>query len=477
LTQEQTGPDGQVKPFVWNKSSFPNQFVPHAPHPPQRLFLDLECREALYGGAAGGGKSDTILMGAAEFFEVPNYAALILRKSYADLALPGALMDRAAEWFTGSGAKWQQDSHTWSYPGKGSITFGYLEIPKHRYRYQSSEFQNISFDELTQFEEDDWTYMSTRLRRLRTVEVPLKQRGASNPGGLGHSWVKRRFITEGAEKGRVFIPAKVKDNPSLRVEEYEKTLSELPPVLRAQLLEGNWDVTEGGKVISRSWFTQFLPGRPWTPVRVRAWDLAATTDGKRTCGVLMSRTPDGLFNIEHVIKFQKRPGERDEIIKQTAEGDGDNVTILIEEEPASGGIAQNDHLHLTLAKWHVESIRVGGGSNDKVLRAGPFSAMAHRGFVRLVEGGDWITEYLDELDVFPDGKYMDQVDATTLAYNYLAANSPPDFSHRGTPAEPGSQDEDEDAPRVHNPLGDFRRGDRNRIGRDWIRGRRLHGES
>lgn len=438
--------------------------------------MDLTCREALYGGAAGGGKSDAILMDALQNIEVPGYAALLFRRTFADLALPGALMDRASEWLAGSGMKWNNEMHTWNLHGKGSLTFGYLEIPKHRYRYQSSEFQYIGFDELTQFEEDDWTYLSTRLRQVKTMKLPLKMRGGSNPGGLGHAWVKQRFITEGPKFGRTFIPAKVRDNPSLSVEEYEQTLSDLPPVLRAQLLEGNWDVTEGGKVISRAWFQKPIDGRMWTPKRVRSWDLAATTDGKRTCGVLMSQTPDGLYNIEHVVKGKWRPGERDRVVLQTAESDGDNVEILIEEEPGSGGIAQNDHLHLALGKWAVRSIRVGGGSNDKVVRAGPFASAAFRGFVRHVLG-DWNTEYFDELDIFPDGKYMDQVDATTLAYNYLAATSPPDASNLGTEGIDTAGLEDDDGPRVHNPLKDFVR-DRSRLSRDWVRGRgRIHGES
>src|SRR5688572_30454080 len=83
-----------------------NPFIPHNPTPPQLAFLGLHhdapsdsVFEALYGGAAGGGKSDCLLMAAAQHVHVPGYAALILRRTFQDLALPGAIMDRAISWW------------------------------------------------------------------------------------------------------------------------------------------------------------------------------------------------------------------------------------------------------------------------------------------------------------------------------------------------------------------------------------------
>lgn len=73
-------------------------FVPHDPTPRQAAFLLLECLEAFYGGAGGGGKSDALLMAALYYADIPGYNALIIRRSLADLAMPSALMDRAHEW-------------------------------------------------------------------------------------------------------------------------------------------------------------------------------------------------------------------------------------------------------------------------------------------------------------------------------------------------------------------------------------------
>jgi hypothetical protein len=209
----------------------------------QAAFLCLDCLEAGYGGAAGGGKSDAILAAALQYVDVPGYAALILRRSFSDLALPGAAMARSKEWLTGR-AKWNEREKTWSFTGGSSLTFGYLESETDVYRYQSSEYQFIGFDELTQFSESQYRYLFSRLRRVSAIDVPLRMRWASNPGGVGHGWVKRRFIDEPAP-GVVFVPARVSDNPGLEADEYVESLSHLPETIRAQLLEGDWGAFEG----------------------------------------------------------------------------------------------------------------------------------------------------------------------------------------------------------------------------------------
>lgn len=221
-----------------SESSGSQRWCPHDPTPKQRLFLDLDCLEALYGGAAGGGKSDALLMDALAFSDVPGYSALLLRRTYTDLALPGAIMDRSHEWLAGTAAHWTDKDKRWTFPSGATLVFGYLDGPRDHFRYMSSEFQYIGFDEVTQFEERHYTYLFSRLRRTRGVEVPLRQRCATNPGGIGHDWVKRRFIDEPAE--RQFIPARLDDNPYLDAVEYERSLANLDPITWKQLREGAW---------------------------------------------------------------------------------------------------------------------------------------------------------------------------------------------------------------------------------------------
>lgn len=233
----------------WKRSA---TFVPHEPWPRQKAFLDLDCLEALYGGAAGGGKSDALLMAALQYVHIPGYAALLLRRTYADLALPEAIMDRSKAWLMGSGAEWNDRDKRWTFPAGSTLNFGYMDTDRDRYRYQSAAFQFIGWDEATQFPESWYTYMFSRLRRPTSTEdalarVPLRMRGATNPGGIGHKWVKRRFI-DPTTAIAPFVPAKLEDNPSVDQAAYLESLEKLDPTTRMQLRDGVWVQNSGGLV-------------------------------------------------------------------------------------------------------------------------------------------------------------------------------------------------------------------------------------
>lgn len=235
------------------------RYVPddHRPHPRQHAFLWLNCFEALYGGAAGGGKSDALLMAALQYVDQAGYAALLLRKTFSDLALPGAIMDRSKQWLAGTDARWSELEKTWSFPRGGRLTFGFLQTTNDKYRYQGSEWDFVGFDEATQFDEDDYVYLASRIRKIEGNPIPSRLRAASNPGGRGHEWVKRRFVqrqprpndaedTPERCAARRFIPAKLDDNPSLNQTAYREALSLLDPQTRLQLLNGDWDARQPG---------------------------------------------------------------------------------------------------------------------------------------------------------------------------------------------------------------------------------------
>lgn len=228
----------------------------YPPSVPQGLLLSLPHLEAFYGGAAGGGKTDLLLRAALQYADVPGYKALLLRRTYPELAQAGGLMDRSQAWLAGR-ARWNEQKHRWTFPSGAVLDFGYLHRSTDRYRYQGAEYDFIGFDELTHFDEADYRYLFSRLRRAADSKIPPRMRSGSNPGGRGHRWVKRRFIdkqpnpddpTDTPEKcaQRIFVPARLADNPGIDTEEYRRALDELDQETRQQLLDGDWNAREPG---------------------------------------------------------------------------------------------------------------------------------------------------------------------------------------------------------------------------------------
>src|SRR3990167_10744212 len=172
-------------------------------------FLRCPADGGLYGGQGGAGKSEGILIGGIGDNEVGvmrnvNWKALLLRKTMPELE--GTLIQRAKALFYG---KWKYDSvkHRGYFPDGGMIRFGHLEKDTDKYIYQSDEFNYIGFDELTHFPEPDYLYLFSRLRTTDS-RIRCKVRGATNPGGRGHAWVKNRFIQD-EKTGKKYDPMKL----------------------------------------------------------------------------------------------------------------------------------------------------------------------------------------------------------------------------------------------------------------------------
>lgn len=398
-----------------------NKYITTTPTINQSAFLLLTCKEALFGGAAGGGKSETLLTAGLQYVDVPGYAALILRRTYADLALPGALMDRAHERLDGTDAHWSEQDKTWTFPGGATLTFGYLQAENDKYRYQSSEFQYIAFDELTQFTQTQYTYMFSRLRRREGSPVPLRMRAGSNPGGTGHQWVKQRFIVEGRTKGRVFIPSKLSDNPHIDQAAYIASLGELDSVTKQRLLDGDWEVGEAGSKFDKTWF-EVVEHAPSDLKTVRYWDLAGTEvspsspDPDWTSGLKLGRSVDGIYYVLDVQRCRKKALGVEQLVRHTASRDGRDVRIGIEQEPGSSGKAVVDrYVREVLDGYPVKGYQPTG---DKVTRATPVATKAEARLIKLVRGA-WIDDFLDELSAFPHGGHDDQVDTLSGAYGML----------------------------------------------------------
>lgn len=266
--------------FSDKEEETPKTFIFKPNEGPQTDFLAASEQEVLYGGAAGGGKSYAMVADPVRYFGNPRFKGLLLRRTTEELReliqiskylYPALYPD----------AKWTERDKTWYFPSGATLWMSYLERDDDVTRYQGQAFTWIGFDELTQWPTPfAWDYMRSRLRAPKDSNIQLCMRATSNPGGVGHHWVKKMFVdpappgkafwARDMETGEIllwpknseyaitnnlvgkpmfkrrFIPANLFDNPYLSEDGmYEANLLSLPEHQRKQLLEGNWDVNEG----------------------------------------------------------------------------------------------------------------------------------------------------------------------------------------------------------------------------------------
>jgi predicted phage terminase large subunit-like protein len=398
-----------------------NPFIPVEPTEPQGVFLTVPALEVMYGGAGGGGKSIALLAAALQYVQTPGYSALLLRRTFPDLNLPDGLIPLSHEWLNGTPAQWSEKYHHWTFPSGATLTFGYLENERDKFRYKGPSFQFIGFDELTGFTEPQYRFLFQRLRKRLGLKVPLRMRSATNPGDIGHEWVKTRFIDSNAPD-RDFIPARLEDNPHIDAEGYELSLSQLDPVTRQQFRHGDWSIRPEGNLFKREWI-EIVDDVPPLVRIARGWDFAATapkagTDPDYTAGVKIGLDEAGCFYVLDVVRQRVTPHERALIVRQTAMADGPDVAIRIEQEPGSSGVDVIDkYVREVLPEFNCRGEHTTG--KDKVVRAQNFSAAAGNRRVKIVSGGSWIGHYLDELCAFPVVGHDDQVDASVNAHKAL----------------------------------------------------------
>lgn len=246
--------DGKPAAVVWQ------------PQERQIAFMRRGEDEVLYGGAAGGGKSDALVIEATRQVQVPYYKGLILRKTFPQLT---ELIEKSLRYYPAAfpRARYNEQKHTWTFPSGAKIVFGSLQHERDRFNYQGKAYDFIAFDELTHFTFDEYIYLLSR-NRPNGPGTRVYIRSTANPGGVGHSWVKERFITAGepmqtiweeaeihypdghSEKqwmSRAYVPASVFDNKILLANnpQYLAKLASLPEKEKQALLYGDWDTYEG----------------------------------------------------------------------------------------------------------------------------------------------------------------------------------------------------------------------------------------
>lgn len=220
--------------------------------PKQKKFMDSRADETLFGGAAGGGKSRGQLVDALLYgLRYPGSRQLMLRRTYPDLER--SLVQEHLKFFPLKVYRYNSSTHRGMLKNGSVLEFGYCDKENDVYRYQGAEYDVVRFDELTHFTYNQYIYLMSRVRGV--MPFPRGIKSSTNPGGVGHAWVKERFIDpapagqmfKAGKRTRLFIPSLVQDNPFLMQgdPEYVQRLEMLPEEQRKALLLGDWDIFSG----------------------------------------------------------------------------------------------------------------------------------------------------------------------------------------------------------------------------------------
>jgi predicted phage terminase large subunit-like protein len=344
-------------------------------------------------------------------------------------------MSKSFEWLANTGAKFNTDTRTWTFPSGATLSFGFLDTANDRYRYQSSEFQLIGFDECSQFSETDYLYLFSRLRRRSDSPVPLRMRAASNPGGVGHRWVKDRWQLKGKadqpisvpEAGRLFIPARLEDNPHLDREQYTRSLEQLDPFTRRQLLRGDWSEFAGSHFFPESWprykwqsDTLILPPRRLIPSdqvwKFAVCDPSTSPTGDATAVLVGGIAPGRLLLILDVLCKRMDVSEVIPTLARVCRTHAPLAFLGLESVAFQKLLVREASLHPDIPP--VRELKPKG--QGKLARAVPAIVKCDRGEVYLPESAPWLDDFVTEVTAFTGlpGGADDQTDC--LAYSILA---------------------------------------------------------
>ncbi|RTL25089.1 MAG: hypothetical protein EKK55_10155 [Rhodocyclaceae bacterium] len=412
-----------------------------APTERQAAFLSSPADEALYGGAAGGGKSAAVVALPLRWVDNGGFNALVLRRDTTQLR---DLIAKTEALYPAFGAKLNLTTGTWKFPSGARVWFTHCEHETDVQRFDGQEFHCVVFDELTHFTEKQYRAIRARIRGTDPT-LPRYTRATTNPGGPGHEWVFKRFAAwldpkhpRPSESGRLrwyagddevprgspdalsrtFVPAKLDDNPHV-TSEYRANLVQLDAHRRAQLLSGDWLAKPAPKDLwdrAKVRHLEHAPSNLDVRARVRCWDFAASeaSDADWTVGTLASVTHAGLVVIEHVHRFRGVPAKVRSEFSRIAKADKEHDARTVQWIPQDPAQAGKDQVLSYQTGNPGITVRARPPSGDKIVRFGPASARAAAGNLAVVRG-PWLDALHDELEAAPGpkGTKDDQLDTVS----------------------------------------------------------------
>lgn len=257
------------------------------PHKKQEQFIKIphSVFEGFYGGSAGAGKSELLLMLPLIYgwFRRAGFKGLIVRRTFQELESEIILRSKEFYRYTGATYNEQKKRWTWEWPdGEAYIQFGHAQHEEDIRKYDTAEYNYIGFDELTSFTEFQYQYLAFSRCRSSIPGLPAIVRGASNPGNVGHGWVRKRFVEPAPSGGvlivdkltglkRIFVQALPTDNPYLIENQptYIAQLEMLPEAEKRAKLYGDW-FTFTGQVFDE-WRVQPFEDEPEHARHIVPW--------------------------------------------------------------------------------------------------------------------------------------------------------------------------------------------------------------
>ena len=424
----------------------------------------------------GSGKTYALLLECLRHKDVPGFYTLFLRRTKAEIKLPGGPVDESRNIFSMFPEMEYSEAYMmWKFsknsPNTGKLQFAGIELEKDLENFKGSQVPLIIFDELTGFSERMFWYLLSRNRSSTGVKPYI--RATCNP--VSEGWVRklvdwwiddagypiedrcgvvRWFVRRGEDthwydskeeaeaiwgedsmpKSFTFVNATVKDN--LKIDPaYEANLKALTRVEREALYLGNWNVkANSGTYFQKSW-CEFVDQKsvPKPKSEMRAWDTASSEpsevnpDPDYTAGVKIRLGEDGYYYIMHAVRDRKRPSGVKKMMRKYAEVDGLKCAIGIPLDAGGAGKAVFEDHAKNLAGFKFKKCKT---TKSKLERFEPFSAAAEAGLVKIVKG-DWNDEFCKELENFVgDGKgHDDYCDAVSDSFNNLSLGqiTPTDF--------------------------------------------------
>ena len=431
---------------------------------PQEEFLSTSADIAIYGGAAGAGKSYALLLEPLRWKDLRGFESVTFRRQSVQLTTGGGLWDTSQDLYPKfGGVSKMSPRYHWVFPSGAKMAFDHLQFEKSVASWDGSQLALVNFDELQHFSASQFFYMLSRNRTMCGIKPYMRATCNPDPDSFllpllnwyldeegyprpERSGVLRYFIRlkgelywfdseEEARKyypGRrprsfTFISAKLSDNPILMETnpDYEANLDAMLEYERKRLAEGNWHARPSAGELFKSYYWKFLDDAPSNLVKViRYWDKAGTMpnesnpDPDWTSGTKIGIDRYSRIIILDQVRFRMEPGDVELKIKEYAERDGKDIEIWLEQDPGAAGKAEASYYNKNLLGYNV---RFNPKRTSKLTYWGPFASQVKQGNVYLVRG-PWIDSFINELAGVTDGTqpgHDDQADSASGGFMML----------------------------------------------------------